>query len=59
MLPIVPEMIQLLNGNRARAVYAPQGTAIEPILAALELPSPRGILVVFDGTAQLSAELGE
>jgi hypothetical protein len=50
-------MIQFPNGNRARAVYAPQGTAIESILAALELPSPRGVLIVFGGTAQFSTDL--
>ncbi len=53
----VPEIIQFPGGSRARAVYAPQGAAIEPIIAALELPSPRGVLVVNGGTARLSGDL--
>jgi hypothetical protein len=53
----VPESIKFPNGNQARVVYAPQGAAIEPIITALELPSPRGVLVVNGGTAQLPPDL--
>lgn len=53
----VPETILFPGGNQARVVYAPQGAAPDPLITALQLPSPRGILVVNGGTAQLSADL--
>lgn len=57
MASIVPETILFPNGHRARAVYAPQETAIEPLITALHIPRPRGVLVVFGGTAQLNDDL--
>jgi SLOG in TRPM, prokaryote len=57
MSPSGPEMIQFPGGNQARAVYTPQGAAIDPLIAALQLPSPRAVLVVNGGTAQLDPDL--
>lgn len=53
----VSETIQFPSGHQARAVYAPQGAAIEPLIATLRIPRPRGVLVVFGGTAQLNDNL--
>ena len=54
---LVPETIQFSNGNQARLVNARKGVAIEPVLAALKLPAPRGVVVLNGGTAKLDADL--
>ncbi len=54
---LLPETIRFSNGNQARVVYARKGAAIQPLIKALKLPTPRGALIVNGGTAQLDADL--
>ncbi|HLV98998.1 MAG TPA: hypothetical protein VKT82_10000 [Ktedonobacterales bacterium] len=54
---LLPETIRFPNGNQASLVYARKGAAIKPLINALKLPTPRGVLIVNGGTAQLDADL--
>src|ERR1051326_3827884 len=53
----VPETIQFPSGNQARVVHARKGAAVKPLISALNVPGPRGVVVLNGGTAQLDANL--
>jgi len=46
--------IPFLNGNRARVVLTPIGAAGATIVAALELPPPRAVLLLHGGASDMS-----
>jgi len=53
-------VITFSNGKKARAVYAPTGAEVAAIIAALELPSPRAILIISSGASDMSpTEVGQ
>jgi hypothetical protein len=51
------EQIEFANGNRAMMVLPAAGTPLSASLAALDLPSPRALLVLNGGTARLEPPL--
>jgi SLOG in TRPM, prokaryote len=57
VLDLNVETIQFRNGNQARAVYVPEGAAVQRVIDALQLPRPRALLVLNGGTAELRADL--
>jgi hypothetical protein len=54
---VLPETLTFPNGNQAKMVNARKGGAVKPIIAALKLPAPRGVVVVNGGTSELDATL--
>src|SRR5690348_13523715 len=54
---VLPETIHFPNGNQAQVVNARKGAPIKPLIAALKLPTPRGVVVVNGGTSELDTDL--
>ncbi len=57
MTHIQSETIQFPAGNHARLIQAPEGATAGEIVKALELPTPRALLVLNGGTAELTEDL--
>ena len=49
-----PWTITFSNGNKARAVYVPTGAEGAAVVAALELPPPRAVVMVSGGASDMS-----
>jgi len=50
-----PWTITFSNGNKARAVYVPTGAEGATVVAALELPPPRAVVMVSGGASDISS----
>ncbi|HEY0544371.1 MAG TPA: hypothetical protein VGC91_03160 [Pyrinomonadaceae bacterium] len=53
------EQIVFPNGNEALCVRAPEAADAQSIIAVLELPKPRALLIINGGTAKLDARVSQ
>lgn len=53
------ERIDFPNGNQALCVKAPEEADAQSVIAALELPTPRALLIINGGTAKLDEQVSQ